>query len=123
VGLFHDQTTKAGIATDLQTRLNDIRASNKISKTTVPDRYSQGKGRSRFATGWTNNTNSGTENKYRRGNHFLSKGRQWKQHPPKSSFQSKKDSQFINRKSYIELTYQFLIAKPSAMFVLECHLS
>ena len=58
---------------NLQTRLNDISASNKISKTTVPDRYSQGKGHSRFSTGWTNN-NSGMDKKQRRGNHFLSKG-------------------------------------------------
>ncbi len=82
----HVPVTSFLFGDNLQTRLNDIRASNKISKTTVPERFkNQAKGRSRFSTSWSNN-NSGTDNRQRRGNPFLSKGRHWKQ-------QSKKDSQ------------------------------
>lgn len=58
---------------NLQSRFNDIRALNKISKTTFPQRLNQGKG-GRFS----NNKNSVSDNKQRRGQNFLSKGRFWK---------------------------------------------
>ena len=80
---------------NLQTRLNDIRASNKIRKTTVPEKYGQGKVRGRFQPAWSNN-NTSFDGRQNRGNHFLSKGRNWKQHPPKQSFQSKKEPQKRN---------------------------
>ena len=89
----HVPVTSFLFGDNLQTRLNDICALNKISKTTVPERFkNQAKGCSRFSTSWSNN-NTGTNNRQRRGNPFLSKGRHWKQHPPKSPFQWKKDSQ------------------------------
>ena len=87
----HVPVTSYLFGDNLQTRLNDIRSSNKISKTTVQERfYSQTKARGRGSTSWQNA--NGTENRPRKGssNHFLSKGRQWKQHPPKASFHSKK---------------------------------
>lgn len=42
---------------NLQTRLDDIRASKKIRKTTVPENFDQGKGRVRGCTqpAWSNN--------------------------------------------------------------------
>jgi hypothetical protein len=41
---------------NLQTRLNDIRGSKKISKITVQERFGQAKSRGRFSTGWSNKT-------------------------------------------------------------------
>ena len=72
---------------NLQTRLNDIRGSKKISKITVQERFGQAKSRGRFSTGWSNkNNNTGSDNRQRKGNPFSSKGRQWKQHAQKPPF-------------------------------------
>lgn len=73
---------------NLQTQLNDIRASNKISKATVPQRFEKTRPYSRPHTWGANN--SSYVGKPRRG-HFLSNSRQWKQHPPRSTFQTKKN--------------------------------
>ena len=91
----HVPVTSFLFGDNLQTRLNDIRASNKISKTTVPDKFGHGKARGRFPPAWSNN-NTGFDARQNRGSHFLSKGRNWKQHPPKPSFQSKKEPQKRN---------------------------
>ena len=91
----HVPVTSFLFGDNLQTRLKDIRASNKISKTTIPEIFNHAKGRGRSSASWSN-INTGTDNRQRRGPHFLSKGRHWKQHPPKSPFQSKKDSQTKN---------------------------
>ena len=72
---------------NLQTQLNDIRASNKISKATVPQRSDKPRPYGRSGT-W-GYSNSSSDGKPRRG-HFLSNSRQWKHHPPRSSFQAKK---------------------------------
>ena len=72
---------------NLQTQLNDIRASNKISKATVPQRSDKPRPYGRSGT-W-GYSNSSSDGKPRRG-HFLCNSRQWKHHPPRSSFQAKK---------------------------------
>ena len=73
---------------NLQTQLNDIRASNKISKTTVPQKFDKPRPYGRPGK-WGYN-NSSSDGKQKRG-HFLSNSQQWKQHPPRSSFQVKKN--------------------------------
>ena len=72
---------------NLQTQLNDIRASNKISKATVPQRFDKPRPYGRSGT-W-GYSNSSSDGKPRRG-HFLSNSQQQKHHPPRSSFQAKK---------------------------------
>ena len=66
----------------LQSRLNNIRASNKISRTTVLDRSAT---RGRTSASWSNNSRQ-------KGNYFLSKGHRWNHNPPKMTFQSRKDT-------------------------------
>ena len=73
---------------NLQTQLSDIRASNKISKSTVPQRYEKPRPQGRSGT-WGTSTFNSEEGKQRRG-HFLSNSRQWKQYPPRTTFQAKK---------------------------------
>ena len=66
-------------------RLNNIRASNRISRTTMVhsfDRTSTSSGRAPSGS-WSNGQQKGPP--------FLYKGRQWKHRPPKMSFPTKKD--------------------------------
>ena len=69
---------------NLQAQLNDIRASNKISKSTMPQRYDKAR---TYGT-WGNNNTSNSDGKPRRGPFLLHSG-QWKQQPPppRSKFQ------------------------------------
>ena len=78
----HVPVTTELFGDDLQSRLNNIRASNKISRTTVLDRSAT---RDRTSASWSNNSRQ-------KGNHFLSKGHRWKHNPPKMTFQSRKDT-------------------------------
>ena len=71
---------------NLQTQLNDIRASNKISKATVPQRSDKPRPYGRSGT-W-GYSNSSSDGKPRRG-HFLSNSRQWKHHPPDQAFKQR----------------------------------
>ena len=85
---LHVPVTSLLFGDNLQSRLNDIRASNKISKTTFPERHNQGK-----AGRFSNNNNAVSDNRQRRGENFLFRGRYWKQYPPKSFPQLKTNSQ------------------------------
>ena len=76
---------------NLQTQLNDIRASNKISKAAVPQRFDKARPYGRPHSHGTNNSSSQGKS---RKNHFLSNSQPWKKHPPRSTFHPKKTSTF-----------------------------
>ena len=74
-----------------ETQLNDIRASNKISKAAVPQRFDKARpyGHPHFHS--TNNSSSKGKS---RKNQLLSNSHAWKGHPPRSTFHPKKTSPF-----------------------------
>ena len=76
---------------NLETQLNDIRASNKISKAAVPQRFDKARpyGHPHFHS--TNNSSSKGKS---RKNQLLSNSQAWKGHPPRSTFHPKKTSPF-----------------------------
>ena len=76
---------------NLQTQLNDIRASNKISKAAVPQRFDKARPYGRPHSHGTNNSSSQGKS---RKNHFLSNSQPWTKHPPRSTFHPKKTSTF-----------------------------
>ena len=76
---------------NLQTQLSDIRASNKISKAAVPQRFDKARPYGRPHSHGTNNSSSQGKS---RKNHFLSNSQPWKKHPPRSTFHPKKTSTF-----------------------------
>ena len=85
----HVPETSLLFGDNLQSRLlNHIRASNKTSKTAFRERHYQGK-----AGRFSNNNNAISDNRQRRGQSLLSKGRYWRQYPPKSFPQLKTNSQ------------------------------
>ncbi|XP_046863117.1 uncharacterized protein LOC124456835 [Xenia sp. Carnegie-2017] len=87
----HVPVTTYSFGDNLQTQLNDIRASNKISKATVPQRFDKVRQYGRPHSHGTNNSSS--QGKPRK-NHFLSNNLNWKKHPPRSTYPSKKPSTF-----------------------------
>ena len=81
----HVPVTTSLFGEDLQSRLNNIRASNRISRTTVVQRFDE------TSTSSGRAPSGSWSNRQQKGPPFLYKGRQWKHHPPKMSFPAKKD--------------------------------